>query len=132
MAKLDRQHKVFIVERLACFYTPTEIQTELQEVHDVKVSLSQVAFYDPDGAQGSRELSQELRDIHKRVRDAFLEHTERIPIANKAYRLQELQKLYRKAKNPKSAAAFLEQAAKESGGQYTNKSEVTLLGKLAQ
>ncbi|SPJ22064.1 hypothetical protein PFCIP103579_3208 [Prolinoborus fasciculus] len=48
-----------------------------------------------------------------------------IPIASKYYRLKQYQKQLEKTKNAKLALKILEQAAKDVGGQFTNRQEIT-------
>ena len=48
-----------------------------------------------------------------------------IPIANKYYRLKQYQRQLEKTRNVKTALKILEQAAKDIGGQFTNRQEIT-------
>ncbi|WP_114242014.1 DUF2280 domain-containing protein, partial [Acinetobacter baumannii] len=63
------------------------------------------------------------------TRKEFLEKPLNIPIANLTVRLQRLEKQYAvHAKNPLFSLKILEQAAKDMGGQFTNKTELTGAG----
>lgn len=131
MAALNGAIKVFIVERLACFDTPTEVQKAVKQAFGVEVSLPQLTAYNPNLAAGQR-LSQTLKDVFNATRKKFLEDTSGIAIAHKAYRLRVLDRLLEKLErqgNVAMVAQLLEQAAKEEGGAFTNKQKVEHAGK---
>jgi len=126
MAALTQQQKVFIVGRLACYYRPSDVRKQLKEELGVDATLQQISFYDPGTAQGNRELSAELRQVFQETRDLFLRDVTRIPIANKAVRLRMLDDMARdNARNPRLVKELIEQAAKEDGGAFTNRRELT-------
>lgn len=121
MATLRDEHKTLIVQRLATFVSPTEIKEELSQ-QGVDVSLRQIAYYDP--TLKSAGASDAWRQLHAEIRAQFVKDTASIAIANKAYRLRELDDMQRRAKLRKNfplAAQLLEQAAKEMGEAYTNR-----------
>lgn len=131
MATLSNKHKAFIVRELAHFEKPTDIQEEFNERFNVEVSLSQISYYNPNNAQGSRQLAQDWKELFNESRRKFIEGINEEPIAHKRYRLKKLQKAAEKfenMKNYKGVAEILEQAAKEVGGAYTNKKEIDLNG----
>lgn len=131
MATLDSKHKRFIVRGLAHFKTPTEIKEEFEDAFSVEVSLPQIAYYNPNGAQGSEQLAQKWKDLFTESRKAYIEGINEVPIAHDRYRLEELQNAlekYKRMKNFKGVAEVLEQAAKEVGGAFTNKKELDLNG----
>ena len=118
--KLGEREKLFIVQRLACFDSPSEVVTALHETFGIKVDRRQVHDYDP----AHRPVSEKWRAVHAEARAAFLEGTAPIGIAYKVVRLRELDRLYRRAGdrgNLVLAASLLEQAAKEVGDHYTNR-----------
>ena len=126
MAKLREDHKVLIVQRLATFTTPTEIQAELKEL-GVVVELAQVVYYSPDTKH--TDLAPKWRKMFDDTRAAFKKDTANIAIAHKSFRLQELQRMYRKLMsgtrpNMPLAKELLEQAAKEVGEAYTNRRQL--------
>ncbi|MBN3755905.1 DUF2280 domain-containing protein [Paraburkholderia sp. Tr-20389] len=130
MAALTDEVKAFIVRGLACFETPTEVARYVKEEFGIVVTASQVQAYDPTKRQG-RSLSEKWRATFAADRAAFRAKVEEIPIANLAFRLQELTKLYRKATsqgNVVAASSLLEQAAKEVGGAFTNKQRHEVAG----
>lgn len=126
MATLTDQQKAFIVERLACWSTPAQIREELQETFKLDVPASTILRYDPTTVQGEKELGKKWKELFHETRERFLKETAAIPIAHQSYRLQELWRMYRKAgRNSDLGAKLLEQAAREVGGHYTNRRELT-------
>lgn len=128
MAALRKEVKLYIVRSLAVFNTPQETVELVNEEFKVKISRQQCERYDPTKRAG-KDLSQELKEEFEHTRNEFLEKPLNIPIANLAVRLQRLEKQYSvHAKNPLFSLKVLEQAAKDMGGQFTNKTEVTGAG----
>lgn len=127
MAKLTEPQKLFIVKALACFDTPTQVSNAVREEFGIDVDRRQVAEYDPSKASG-RDVSKKLRVIFEVTRKAFKDDVSTIPIASQAYRLRTLNRLLVKVEgqgNTALAAQLVEQAAKEAGGTFTNRREVT-------
>lgn len=123
MPVLKENVKLFIVQQLACYDTPSQVVETVKEVFDIEVSRPQIQAYDPYKLQG-KDLSQKYIDIFNETRKAFLEKTAGIPIASKSFRLRALQRSYDyfvTRKNYVAANQVLEQAAKEEGGFYTNR-----------
>lgn len=121
MARLSMDHKRLVVQRLATFVAPSDIVAELKEL-GITASIEQIWHYDPT-AKGS-DVGQRWRSLHAETRAQFIASTADIPIANKSYRLQELDDMARRAKRKENyplAAALHEQAAKEMGEAYTNR-----------
>ena len=126
MATLNNKVKAFIVQGLATYMTPSEVVQAVKEEFDIVVTRQQVSFYDPSKAAGLT-LSKKWADLFKQFRDDFNNDIQAIPIANKAYRLNMLDRMARdaeKSKNRPLAAALAEQAAKEMGEVFTNKQKV--------
>lgn len=127
MAKLKDNHKHFIVQALACYDTPSEVSAALKEEMGIDVPRMQVAQYDPTKVAGAK-LARKWRDLFEDTRKKFREAVAEIPIADQAFRLRALGKIYDRHMargNVAAAAAVLEQAAKEQGGMFTNKREVS-------
>jgi hypothetical protein len=125
--KLTKQAQIFVVQQLAMFERPSIVQAALKETFGVEVALPAILHYD----LSNPELESKWRELFDETRDKFLADTSAIPIANKAFRLKELDSIYHsqklaKMQNPIEMRAVLEQAAKESGGQYTNRQELAL------
>lgn len=127
MATLNDAAKRFIVQALACYDTPTEVSAALKEEMGIDAPRTQVAQYDPTKAAGAK-LAKKWRDLFEDTRKRFRETVAEIPIADQAFRLRALGKIYDRHMqrgNVVAAAAVLEQAAKEAGGMFTNKREVS-------
>ena len=130
MAKLTDAHKRFIVQALACWDTPSEVAETLRGDFGLDVHRSQVAQYDPTKAAGER-LAKKWRELFEVTRNRFRQEVAEIPIADQAFRLRALGKIYERhlsRGNVVGAAAVLEQAAKEAGGAFTNRREHTGAG----
>jgi hypothetical protein len=127
MAVLTEDAKITLVQALACYDTPTQAVEAVAQAHGVKIERMQAGKYDPT-KPGGRNLSQKLKDIFFETRRAFLEDVSTIPISQQAYRLRVLQKNLERADNRGNAAmvtSILEQAAKELGGAFTNRRELS-------
>jgi len=127
MAKLTEPQKLFIVKALACFDSPTRVANSFREEFGIELSRAQVAKYDPTKAAGG-EMAAKLIVVFDETRKAFKEGAGEVPIANKAVRLRSLNRMFEKAEgqgNMVFAAQMLEQAAKEVGGMFTNRRELT-------
>jgi hypothetical protein len=90
-----------------------------------------VHFYDPTTRAG-RALHPELKELFFESRKKATEDLDSIPSYHKAVRLRRLDNMITLAierGNMPLAAQLLEQAAKESGGAFTNKHQHELTGK---
>ena len=124
MAALKEPVKIFIVQSLACFETPQQVADSVEEIYKIKIDRKQCHSYDPTKYAG-RNLSKKLKDLFERTRKDFRENVEDIAIANKAFRLMELQKMYEDSgKNKRTKQNLLKQAFQETDGRVT-KQEIT-------
>ncbi len=126
MATLNNKVKAFIVQGLATYMTPSEVTEAVKKEFDLEITRQQVSSYDPTKASGMN-LARKWRDLFKQFRDDFNSDIQAIPIANKAYRLNMLDRMARdaeKSKNRPLAASLLEQAAKDVGEVFTNKQKL--------
>ena len=125
MAALKEPVKIFIVQALACRDTPQEVADQVLQEFGVKIDRKQCQLYDPTKAAG-KNLSKKFVELFQKTRADFDAGLIDIPIANKHYRLKQYQKqLERNAKNTVMSLKILEQAAKDCGGQFTNRQEIT-------
>lgn len=125
MATLKEPVKIFIVQSLACRDTPQEVAELVKQEFKISIDRVQVAAYDPTKAAG-KNLSKKFVELFHKTRADFDAGLIDIPIANKHYRLKQYQKqLERNAKNTVMSLKILEQAAKDCGGQFTNRQEIT-------
>lgn len=123
MAALKPEVKTFIVQALACFDTPSQVVAAVKEEFGIDISRQQAESHDPTKS-GGKTLADKWRDLFNETRERFKSETGDIPIANKAFRLRALNRMVIEAERRKNyplAAQLIEQAAKESGGAYTNK-----------
>ena len=123
MAALRDEVKLFIVQALACFDTPTQVAKAVKEEFGLDVIRQQVAAYDPNCYVG-RNLSKKWRTVFEDTRKKFREETATIPIASRAFRLRALARMAQQAEGMRNialAVSVIEQAAKEVGDVYVNR-----------
>lgn len=124
MAILKEPVKIFIIQSLACRDTPQEVADLVKQEFDLIIDRSQVALYDPTKRRG-KNLSKKYVLLFEETREKFDAGLIDIPIANKYYRLKEIQKMYDDAgKNKKTKQGLLKQAFQETDGRVT-KQEIT-------
>ncbi|WP_218696385.1 DUF2280 domain-containing protein [Acinetobacter harbinensis] len=127
MAALKEPVKMFIVQSLACFETPQQVADSVEEIYKIRIDRKQCHSYDPTKYAG-RNLSKKLKDLFERTRKDFRTNVEDIAIANKAFRLNELQKMYDDSgRNKRAKQNLLKQAFQETDGRVT-KHDVTTNG----
>ncbi len=127
MAALKEPVKIFIVQSLACFETPQQVADAVQQRFGIEIDRRQCEGYDPTKFSG-RNLSKKLKDLFERTRKDFRENIEDIAIANKAFRLRELQKMYEDSgRNKRIKQNLLKQAFQETDGPIT-KTDITTNG----
>ncbi len=135
MARMRKELKVYVVRALAVFNTPTEVIALIKAHYPEDYeSLSQnkgglkpqnIECYDPTKRAG-KELCDELRTEFEIARKQFLDAPQQIPVANLTYRLERMQRVIDHAgKNSVLVLTTLEQAAKDVGGVFTNRKEIT-------
>lgn len=123
MAALRDEVKLFIVQALACFDTPTQVSKAVKEEFGLDVMRQQVAAYDPNCYVG-RNLSLKWRTVFNDTRAKFREEVAEIPIASRAFRLRALARMAQQAEGMRNialAVSVIEQAAKEVGDMYVNR-----------
>lgn len=130
MARLSPEAKIYLVQRMACFDTPTLAAKALLEDLGEVVSVQAVLNYDPTKKQGA-QLSPKFRQLFEETRKKFIEDTSDISISHRAVRLRALERMAEKAEskgNMVLAAALHEQAAKECGDVYSNRQKHEMSG----
>ncbi|TCB58643.1 DUF2280 domain-containing protein [Acinetobacter terrae] len=124
MAALKEPVKIFIVQSLACFDTPQQVADAVKQRFGIEIERQQCENYDPTKF-GGRNLSKKLKELFERTRKDFKENVEDIAIANKAFRLRELQKMYEDSgRNKRAKQNLLKQAYQETDGRITRQ-EIT-------
>ncbi|WP_315136766.1 DUF2280 domain-containing protein [Achromobacter marplatensis] len=130
MAKLPEAQKRFIAQSLACWDTPSQVADAVKEEFSLDVHRSQVAQYDPTKAAG-QGLAKKWVELYWSTREGLKNGLVDTAVAQRNYRLRQLGKIYERHMqrgNLMGAAVVLEQAAKESGGAFTNRREHTGAG----
>ena len=116
MATLTDEVKHEIVTALASFCGYAETARHIRACFGIAVDRFQVRTYDP--TNWAYAAGEKWRAIFHSARQAFLHQVADIPIAHRAYRLHQLQKLLDQAievGNPGLAMRVLERAAVEMG-----------------
>ncbi|HEX8708038.1 MAG TPA: DUF2280 domain-containing protein [Pyrinomonadaceae bacterium] len=128
--RLNDRQKLFIVQGLACFRTPSEVRDALAEEEEIGIQVDprHIQFYDPTALPWDKRLPEKWKLIFWETRKAYLENTAAVGAAHQRYRLEVIQEVLdrqRKAKirNDNAILQTVEQAAKEVGGLFTNKRE---------
>src|SRR5690606_10244480 len=86
--KLTDEHKAFLVQRLACWDSPSEAVAALNEEYGVSITPQAAERYDPNKRMGAN-LAAKWRKLFEDTRANFIEHLERhVPEANKAVRVR--------------------------------------------
>lgn len=130
MPVLKDEVKQHIVQALACFDTPSQIVESVKENYGIVITRQQAAAYDPTKLSG-KDSAKKWKKIFEATREAFLKDVSTIPIAQPAYRLRVMQRMLAKTEkqgNVAVAAQLLEQAAKDTGGVYTNRQKLEHTG----
>lgn len=123
MATLTEGVKRFIVQALACYDSPTTVADSVKEEFGLDIARTQVAQYDPTKQAGAG-LGKKWIVLFEDTRKRFREEAADIPIAQRAFRLRTLDRLAAKAEKMRNfplTLQVLEQAAKEVGESYVNK-----------
>lgn len=117
MATLKEPVKIFIIQSLACRDTPQEVADLVKQEFDLILDRSQVALYDPTKRRG-KNLSKKYVQLFEKTREDFDAGLIDIPIANKFYRLKEIQKMYDDSgKNKVAKQKLLRLAHQETDGR---------------
>lgn len=125
---LNEEQRAWLVTAWATFKRPADIYDEFREKFGFDVKQQTAASYNCTGIRDmdhakERGLAKWL-PLHNKARTEFQDAIKDIPIADATYRMQQLDKLFEHAMakgNHNSAARYLEQAAKEAGGAFSNR-----------
>ncbi|WP_085598739.1 DUF2280 domain-containing protein [Pseudomonas sp. B10(2017)] len=123
MAALSSEVKVFVIQALACFDTPSQVAESVQKEFGLNITRQQIESHDPTKVSG-KGLAAKWKQLFEDTRKRFREDITEIPIANKAYRLRGLNRMADKAEGMRNlalTAQLYEQAAKECGDMYVNR-----------
>ncbi|SEB79563.1 hypothetical protein SAMN05216178_2287 [Pseudomonas saponiphila] len=123
MAALSSEVKVFVIQALACFDTPSQVVESVQKEFGLSITRQQIESHDPTKVSG-KGLAVKWKQLFEETRKRFREDTADIPIANRAFRLRGLARMAEKAESMRNlalTAQLYEQAAKECGDMYVNR-----------
>jgi len=119
MATLKDTERKQIVERLACYESPSDVAAWATSAFGKEIERQQVEHYDPTR---SDETGQRWVELFEETRKTFNEDASRVAIAQKLWRLRQLQKIAADESTEQAdRLKAMEQAAKEVGEAYTNK-----------
>jgi len=116
--KLDDEVKEFIVQRLACYETPSRIAAAVRVNFGIDIDRRRIFDYNP---AGSRPPARRWIDLHAATSARFLRDVAEIGVAQKTVRLRMLDRFAQMAEDDHhhdTAARYLAQAARECGGFY--------------
>lgn len=126
--KMEEKHRAWLVVRWACYGRTSEILAEFAVEFGFQVPSNRARNYDLSGIRTKDEAKKrgvaKWFDLFAQSRAEFEASIGDIPIASAAYRIKKLDEMFEQAlekRNFRSAAALLEQAAKETGGMFSNR-----------
>ncbi|MFT4056169.1 MAG: DUF2280 domain-containing protein [Novosphingobium sp.] len=126
-AKLTDDVRTFIVQALACFDTPSQIVTAVNQEFGLTITRQNVEKYDPTKVAGAK-VAPKWRTLFEAARKSFVDDSSQIAIAHRSTRLRALQRMATAAEgkgNFPLAAQLHKQAAEEMGNAYTNRREIS-------
>ena len=132
MATLTDQQKAAIVQGLARYDSPAAVREMVKEEFGIEPSPQQLSYYNPENAQGGRELGEKWRTLFIETREAFVSSVAGEAAAHKAVRVRRLSRWADRAErmgNIPLAQSLYEQIAKEMGEAYTNRRLLEHTGK---
>lgn len=122
-SQVTDEHIEFIVTCLAHFYTTDEVLDRFALEFGKHIDRKTCNKLNPQ-LKSSRNLDSKWVDLFHVERAGYVEQEQHIPIANRAVRLRRYEEEYHDAEDTNTRLKILEQAAKEVGGLYTNKTEI--------
>lgn len=126
-SKLPAALKIFIVSQLAAYESPSAVAKAAKEHFKVELSRQAVQAYDPTKVQG-RGLSTELRELFEKERTRFNTELDSIGIAQKGFRLRQLERIFFKALAKDEhflALQCLDRAERATGGNSQPRGEAS-------
>lgn len=127
---LRQIHHEWLVVRFAQ-HGGRDLYDDFQSEFGFEISRQTAARYNMTGIRDvehavaqKRSANPDHLELHRRARAEYEASLADIPIASSVYRVKQLDKMFHDAmekRNFRMAAGLLEQAAKESGGAYSNR-----------
>jgi hypothetical protein len=133
-ARLTIEQMRFLLEAHARHEGWHEYGPKFADVFGIQISRQLAAQYDMDNPhfrdKQRRGPHSELVEYFFKYREEYLANKKAVPIANQVYRLKQIQRWYdreaaKPSPNPKLLDMWLEKGAKEDGGFFTNKRELS-------
>lgn len=125
MARLKKEVKLYIVQSLAVFNTPTEVAKDIKEIYGIELKPQNIEGYDPTKRAG-KDLSEEFKKEFEETRKDFLEKPLNIPASNDAVQLKVLDGLlWRNKGNAVMAVKIIDQIQKIMNDHYSKRIEIT-------
>jgi hypothetical protein len=137
MELLSEPVKRFIVQRLACYESPSQVVAAVKEVFGIEITRQRAWTYTP---KSGTEISQELKDLFVTTREEYRKMEAEVGVAQLRYRMERRQKwleilegtLVKMADAPRPNVALLaatierlegvlQGSAKDQGGAFTNR-----------
>lgn len=116
--ELTEEQKLFIVQKLACFLSPSEVVEDVKEEFGIEITRQQARSYNPEQCP----VADKWAEIFEATRKKYKESTAELGAYYQVFRLDQAMRLLRKAgKNGPFKKELLEYMAKEVGGAFTNK-----------
>lgn len=128
--ELEPVVKAFIVHGLACFDDPTLVVRDVKEKFGLTISRQAVHYYDAD-RKGAAEIDEQWRSMFAETRQKWVDETAEIGIKHRLLRVRRYQRIADRAAgvgqnpNPVLEMQALEAIAKEMGGAFTNRRELS-------
>jgi len=127
--KLSQEAKEWVVCQWAAFRTAEQIRADLLEIWGIKISDEGVRYYSDRNPKRPKHWTE----LHEKAREAWRNSALEIPIANVTWRLAERKRLYdltvsKAAPNLVFAIEQLNDAARDSGGLFSNRRDLTTAG----
>lgn len=129
--KFNDQHKTFIVIGFACFKTAKQIIQEMKEEFGVEPELHSVLYYHPEKTTGRKDkLGKKWKLLFETARAQYISDLSSVGLAHQRYRMEIQQQLLNREiekglTNKGLVLDILERGAKEVGGAYTNRRELS-------
>ena len=121
--KLPDEARIYIVRALACRERPASILAQVLEQFDVTMHRSNLANYDP---RFNTKLDPELKSLYERTAREFWSDKEFASFNSLQHRQRLREELYEDSGNNRPLKLqILTESAKDEGGLYSNRRELT-------
>ncbi len=125
--RLSDDTKRLVVQMLACGRTPLQVVRYFKETYGLLLSPQSVEKYNPTKVNG-KKLCPEFTALFFGARQEYLADTNHLGVESQRFRVEKLTEISHLAYergNFRLALQALEQGAKDSGGMFTNRREIT-------